>query len=472
MRPRVPNDELHRRRQAARWSQHQLAHQVNRLMAADGLAPTCAAKRVGRWERGEATPDELYRPYLAAALGCTLAALGLEAGHNAEVAALAAGPRPVVLVEVPDGLAELAGMLLAAGESGTLVALPGETGGSSVERRAFNRVLAALAAAAVTGRVLGPDQAGVVADAAETRRIGMTGVASLRTVIEGYRRLDDELGSAALRPLVDGSLRMVAGLRRAGQRDQVAAELGRVGAELHQLAGWLAFDAADHRAADRHLRAALVDAGGVGDDAMAAHALGWLSYVASFTGDGVEGVDRAEAALARAARTPSRTLRASVATVKARAHAQAGEGDACKAALDLAERELAAAKPEDDPAFVYYFDQAAILAHRGMALVLLSEVAPAQEALGQALAGLDPTYTRDRAFFLTYLAASLEQAGEAAEAARVSIQTADLLEQTSSGRAASHLRALHARLRRAAPDVPEVRALGDRLGLTARRLRP
>jgi len=185
-------------------------------MAADGLAPTCAAKRVGRWERGEATPDELYRPYLATALGCTPAALGLEAGHNTNLAQLAAGPRPVVLVEVPDTLAELLVSLLAAGESGTLVALPGETGGSSVERRAFNRVLAGLAAAAVAGRVVDPDQAGAVADAAETRRIGMGGVASLRQVVEAYRRLDDELGSAALRPMVDGNLRMVAGLGRAG----------------------------------------------------------------------------------------------------------------------------------------------------------------------------------------------------------------------------------------------------------------
>ena len=126
-------------------------------------------------------------------------------------------------------------------------------------------------------------------------------------------------------------------------------------AELHQLAGWLAFDAADHRAADRHLRAALVDAGGVGDDAMAAHALGWLSYVASFTGDGVEGVDWAEAALARAARTPSRTLRAQLEAYKARAHAQEGDADACRAALDRAEQELDRARPEDDPAFIYYF---------------------------------------------------------------------------------------------------------------------
>ena len=103
------------------------------------------------------------------------------------------------------------------------------------------------------------------------------------------------------------------------------------------------------------------------------------------------------------------------------------------------------------------------MAYRGVAFAVLSLPEPAQAALGQALAGLDPTYTRDRAFFLTYLAASLEQAGEAAEAARVSIQTVDLLEQTSSGRAASHLRALHTRLRRAAPDVPEVRDLGERL---------
>jgi len=464
VRPRVPNDELHRRRQARRWSQHQLAHQVNRLMAADGLAPTCAAKRVGRWERGEATPDELYRPYLAAALGCTPAALGLEAGHNAELAALAAGPRPVVLVQVPEAAAELLGALLGTLASGTLAqGLLDGSGGSFVERRAFNRSVLGLMAAAVAGRTLDPDQAGALVGAVEIRRIGMGGVASLRQVVEAYRRLDDEIGSAALRPLVDGNLRMVAGLRRTGQRDQVAAELDRVAAELRQFAGWLAFDASDHRAADGHHRAALADAGRTGDEAMAAHVLGQMSYAAASAGDGGQAVDRAEAALAHAGRTPSRTLRAQVAAYAARAHATAGDASACRAALDLAEAEVERARPEDDPAYVYYFTAASIPAARGMALVLLGDAGPAETVLREALAATDPAYARDRAVFMAFLATSLAQAGEPAEAARVGVQTADLLAQASSGQAAARLRILHGQLRRTAPDVPEVRELGDRL---------
>ena len=102
MRPRVGNDEIRRRRLALRWSQQRLAHEINRAMAADGLAGTCTAARVGRWEHGVATPGDDYRPYLGAALGCTLADLGLEPQHNAELARLAASPRPVVLLQVPE----------------------------------------------------------------------------------------------------------------------------------------------------------------------------------------------------------------------------------------------------------------------------------------------------------------------------------------------------------------------------------
>src|SRR6266581_4884348 len=60
----------------------------------------------------------------------------------------------------------------------------------------------------------------------------------------------------------------------------VAAALSTVAAELHQLAGWLSFDTGDYDAASGHYRAGLRAAEHAGNDAMAAHVLGWMSYLA------------------------------------------------------------------------------------------------------------------------------------------------------------------------------------------------
>jgi transcriptional regulator with XRE-family HTH domain len=90
VRPKVPNDELRRRRLALGWSQERLANELNRRMAAAGLAGTCTGRRVARWERGQARPGTDYAPFLAEALGCTLAQVGLADGHNAGLAWLAA----------------------------------------------------------------------------------------------------------------------------------------------------------------------------------------------------------------------------------------------------------------------------------------------------------------------------------------------------------------------------------------------
>jgi tetratricopeptide (TPR) repeat protein len=247
-----------------------------------------------------------------------------------------------------------------------------------------------------------------------------------------------------------------------GQDEQVALGLSGVHAELAQLAGWLSFDMGDFDAARRHYAAALKAANNARDDAMAAHVLGWMSYLASADGNPQEGVRLAEVGSSRAARTPSRTLRASVARMQAGAHARAGESQACAKALGRAETELAAADRDDDPEFIYCFDEAVLLAHEGIAYVVLGKHDVARSFLERSLAKLDSTWVRDRAFHLAWLAASLLQAGEIPEACRIARQVADLLEQASSRRTTALLRRLHGELRPwwRRRDVQE---LGDRL---------
>ncbi len=196
---------------------------------------------------------------------------------------------------------------------------------------------------------------------------------------------------------------------------------------------------------------------------MAAHVLGWMSYLASTTTHPHEGIRIADAALHRAAKTPSRRLRASLARMKAHAHARAGEAQDCDQALGQAETDLTAADPADDPEFIYWFDEAVFLAHVGIAHVLLEQPGQAQAALERSLTMLDPTCVRDRAFHLTWLAASHVAAREIPQACGIGIEAAALLDQASSRRTTRLLKDLHGVQLRPHWSVPAVRELGDRL---------
>lgn len=196
--------------------------------------------------------------------------------------------------------------------------------------------------------------------------------------------------------MVQHNLQIVTGLRT--KSEDVRAARSTVAAELHQLAGWLSFDTGDYEAASAHYRAGLRAAERAGNDAMAAHVLGWMSYLTSTTTHPQEGVRIADAALQRAAKTPSRKLRASLARMKAHAHARAGETKGCERALGQAAAELATADPADDPEFIYWFDEAVLLAHAGIAYVLLEQPAQARAALERSLTTLDPTCVRDPGF--------------------------------------------------------------------------
>jgi transcriptional regulator with XRE-family HTH domain/tetratricopeptide (TPR) repeat protein len=315
----------------------------------------------------------------------------------------------------------------------------------------------------VPSRTLDPDQSAALATSIGSRRIGMSAIQSLRTILGEFRRLDDQIGSSAVRPSVLNHLRMVQALRGNGSTEEAEAALSSVEAEFAQFIGWLSFDTRDYRSAERYFLIAFKAADAAGDDALAAHVLKTLSLLEIDRKSQAEAIRYAEVAAKRATGASSRTLCASTASTKARAYGHAGRTNACKAALAEAEAAASEAVPEDAPHFLYYFDQSTVRGHRGIALSLLGESKSAQAALEQTVASIPAIYVRDKAYYCVCLAMSLAGAGEIPEACRVGNEVVDLLNQASSRRTTQHLQELDAKLVARHRSMPEVRELHERV---------
>jgi len=256
---------------------------------------------------------------------------------------------------------------------------------------------------AVPPRALDPDQSAALASSIGNRRIGLSAIQSLRTILGEFRRLDDQIGSSTVRPAALTHLRMVQALRGNGAAEEAEAALGSVEAEFAQFIGWLSFDTRDYRSAERYFLVAFKAADGAGDDALAAHVLKWLSLMEIDRKDKWEAVRYAEAAATRAAKIPSRTLHTSAAVTKARAYGSAGKADSCRAALEEGEVAASQAVPEDAPPFLYYFDPSVMAGAQGIAFALLGDASSAQAALERSIAALPADFVRDKAFYCAWI---------------------------------------------------------------------
>jgi len=318
---------------------------------------------------------------------------------------------------------------------------------------------------ALPPRILDPDQSAALATSIGKRKIGLSAVQSLRSILNAFRHLDDQLGSAGLRQAVLVHLRLVQALRGSGRTEEAESALRSIEAEFAQFAGWLAFDACDYRAAERYLLIAYKAADSEGDEALAAHVLHRMGYLASYQGDWQEGVRRGEAASARAAKTPFPALRAVTATTRGRAYAKGGNVSKCMAALDEAEADLNRPASASNPECLYYFSHSTLDAGRGIYLALLGDHLQAQSALRRAVASIPAAFVRDKSFYQVWLATSLADAGEIPEACRVGNEVVDLLNQASSRRTTQHLQELDAKLVTHHRGLPEVRTLHERVVL-------
>ncbi|MCT2589838.1 transcriptional regulator [Streptomyces sp. N2-109] len=197
--------------------------------------------------------------------------------------------------------------------------------------------------------------------------------------------LDDEHGGARHLPYVGAQFRAVGLLIHEGGHSSAAAtRLIRALAEIGQLAGWMAFDSADHGLAQRYFATALRAAHQVNDFALCSHILGDLSFQAASRGHPADAIALGEAAR-RVSDAAPHTVQASVLSRLAYAYASAGR-DNDFAHTSGAARELIGSRDagREEPRWMYFLTDNHLNCQAGYSLVRMGR---AQQREGNTVKG-------------------------------------------------------------------------------------
>ncbi|MFH8472500.1 carph-isopro domain-containing protein [Streptomyces sp. NPDC018000] len=277
--------------------------------------------------------------------------------------------------------------------------------------------------------------------------------------------LDDEHGGARHLPYVGAQFRAVGLLiHEGGHSPSVTTRLIRALAEIGQLAGWMAFDAADHGLAQRYFATALRAAHQVNDLPLCAHILGDLSFQAASRGHPADAIALGEAAR-RASDAAPAAVRASVLSRVAYAYATAGRDNDFAHTRGTA-RDLIASRDDgaDEPRWMYFLTDNHLDCQAGYSLVKMGRV---QQKAGNTAKGRrfldegtqllrsgayevprgDPSQRRAM-FEGAWLALGHSAHGELETACEVGQIAADRLDAVRSPRSAGLLRQLVEDLRR------------------------
>ncbi|GGK00479.1 hypothetical protein GCM10010123_32990 [Pilimelia anulata] len=290
-----------------------------------------------------------------------------------------------------------------------------------------------LAAMAVAGSGLpDPDEAARVAHVVRhPRRVDLSTVASLATVLAHQRRLEDTIGSAAMLGPVVGQLCVIEHLVTETS-GHLRSDLVDVASQWAQFAGWLAVATGRPAGAAARFDRALALAAEIGGREMTATALSFKGYLAERMGQPGAMVGLTEAAMRD--RGVFIGQRAYDALQLARGHAmrddRAGVGSALAEAADLTAGFAEYGGPVPD--WHYYRSPAFFDIEQGRVYALLGEHEPDgnRRAVDLLAAGLDALPAEQRgaewaAEYRLHLAHALARAGNptaaraAAEAVRV-----------------------------------------------------
>ena len=213
--------------------------------------------------------------------------------------------------------------------------------------------------------------------------------------------------------------------------------------------------------AQRYFIQALGLAQAGGDRLLGAAILDSMSHQATYTGRFREAAGLAQAARTGTTGIATATLTAHFHVMEARALARLGEAKACDLALAAAVTQYERRKPEDDPAWFQYFDEAELSAEFGHCLRDLSRAKDAAEHAGRSVgASPDGRFARSDFFATMVLADSCLAAGEAEQACAVALASMAAGEQIRSGRCVNYLREFRDHLA-AAEGTAAVREFGE-----------
>lgn len=399
---RLPNRTLSDLRRAANLSQDEFAAKLRDAGRRLGEPNEATKRLVQRWEAGEtASARPVYRRALEAVTGRAYASLGF--------------------------------------------AEPSPRCGAGIERRT---VLGASVLAAA-GLLTEPTAAG--------RQVGAELVDALAARTIRLRQLDEYLGGADTFRTYEGELEATAGLiRDATYTAETGRRLAGIFAEQAQQAGWAAFDAGSHARAERLYLASLEAARVAGDSALAGNALALLGYQQNQ--GGMPSVETAAAGYREAGPDAPSGARVLLAQRLAWAHAAEGQHRAARAALEVAEGHLREPDGVPVPDWAAWADEREQRIIAGRCWAELGRPLRAVPILESVLAEYEDSHARDKALYLTWLAAAYTDAGEVEAAALTTARALDLSANVASTRPARRAAVILQRLEphRALPAVREL----------------
>ncbi|MDT3399211.1 helix-turn-helix transcriptional regulator [Streptomyces sp. B1866] len=254
-----------------------------------------------------------------------------------------------------------------------------------------------------------------------SRRVDAATLDWLDRLLAEHRRAEDVIGSRPLVGVMEQQMRTVVDLY-AGARGALAGRVVRLAAEHAQFLAWMAQDQGNDPAAllwhDRSHEWALE----AGDVDMAATTLSMKAHLAWGAGQGRRCVQLAEAARWSSPGT-ALGVQGMAAQMSARGHALNGEADDALRLLDEAQTLVsrAAERPEDEPPWMYFYDETWFTLQRGMAAMHLHDWQAAVDHLTTGLAAMPDEFRRDKTWYRACLAHALAGAGEAGQAVAVAV---------------------------------------------------
>ncbi|MEV0388738.1 helix-turn-helix transcriptional regulator [Nonomuraea sp. NPDC050643] len=263
-----------------------------------------------------------------------------------------------------------------------------------------------------------------------TRAIDQPSLVDVATVqwlehcLAEHRRVEDTIGSRPLLPLIHAQLSTVADLAR-GARGPLADRAVAVLAQYAQFIAWMCQDSRQHAAAlawyDRSHSWAIE----AGDACLASTTLNMRAHQAWSLGDAPRCVRLAEASRWHDGRT-TYGVQGMAAQMAGRGHAKLGEANQARTRLAEAEDLIrtAAEHPEDEPPWMYFYDEGWFLMQRGMAELELGDGRRASDYLERGLSTLPDHYRRDRAWFGACLARAQALQGDAEAAVATALNAA------------------------------------------------
>ncbi|NEA48438.1 Tat pathway signal protein [Streptomyces sp. SID10815] len=308
------------------------------------------------------------------------------------------------------------------------------------------RKLLATAAYSAAGLALPAASWWAAAPAAAARRpaisdrlVTQADINDVRHLTIFYSARDQQRGGASGRTALAGHLRdeAVPLLGSGFRTEQDRRDTYSAVAEMTYLAGWMAFDASEHRTAQRYLTLAARIAAEAGDGPLGGHILRVLAHQAVDLGHPRRACALADASMSRDRYgRASHRERALLAIVHARALAADGDRTGTLTAINRAERDLARAESQDAPSRVEFFQEASLAHETACALRDMGRPQDAEAHFQRSVATRRrQQYARTHSVTLGYLGAVQVQQGHLDEACATWNQALDTMAGVQSGRA-------------------------------------